>query len=580
MSSEKTPGTSTGKPSSKPTSTSSIVAPTWSHTFRETVESVVIAFILAFLFRTFEAEAFVIPTGSMAPVLQGMHKDMECSQCKYPYRVGVKVPNVPDANGNFPSFETQCPQCGYREDASDVKKDPDFSGDRILVSKFAYDFAEPNRFDVVVFKYPEDPKTNYIKRLVGLPGETIKIQDGDIYFKGIGDTDFQIARKPNAGTLLAMLHDVYNNDYALQEFMQAGWPSRWRNFEAGRAIPSGSATASWTPDADSKVFTNDGSSGGESWLRYQHLFARQAVWNDFEAKLNIAPDASPELIRDTYAYNGSHGNLLRDDAHWVGDLVLDFQAKVESTSGQLVVELIKGGRKFQARFDLATGEVRLEIPGFDTFHPQATTAVVGPGTYQLRFANVDEELWLWVDDELIKFEGGTRYPPLGNNKEVTNSTLPGDGSDLSPVGIATNGAKVEVSHLNIRRDIFYIAQWTQQQATASPDNGSDTTDSETNGGEPHSITLKKFDDQPELDQFFMLGDNSPQSKDGRLWGRIKKDGRFSGVQYVERRLLIGKALYIFWPHSWPASWAVTWRFKGMEVEVPFWPNFKRMGLIR
>ena len=52
--------------------------PPWSRTLRETVESIVIAFILAFLFRTFEAEAFVIPTGSMAPTLQGRHKDIDC----------------------------------------------------------------------------------------------------------------------------------------------------------------------------------------------------------------------------------------------------------------------------------------------------------------------------------------------------------------------------------------------------------------------------------------------------------------------------------------------------------------------
>ena len=56
------------------------------HNMRETIESVVIAFVLAFLFRTFEAEAFVIPTGSMAPTLQGRHKDVDCPKCGYRYR--------------------------------------------------------------------------------------------------------------------------------------------------------------------------------------------------------------------------------------------------------------------------------------------------------------------------------------------------------------------------------------------------------------------------------------------------------------------------------------------------------------
>src|SRR5262245_16585694 len=48
---------------------------------RETIESIVVAFVLAFFIRTFEAEAFVIPTGSMSPSLQGRHKDVLCSEC-------------------------------------------------------------------------------------------------------------------------------------------------------------------------------------------------------------------------------------------------------------------------------------------------------------------------------------------------------------------------------------------------------------------------------------------------------------------------------------------------------------------
>ena len=52
---------------------------------RETIEAIAIAFALAFLFKTFEAEAFVIPTGSMAPTLMGRHKDVVCPECGYRY---------------------------------------------------------------------------------------------------------------------------------------------------------------------------------------------------------------------------------------------------------------------------------------------------------------------------------------------------------------------------------------------------------------------------------------------------------------------------------------------------------------
>src|SRR6266516_2119041 len=64
-------------------------APGWGRSARETIESIAIAFALAFLFKTFEAEAFVIPTGSMAPTLMGRHKDVDCPKCGYRYQVSA-----------------------------------------------------------------------------------------------------------------------------------------------------------------------------------------------------------------------------------------------------------------------------------------------------------------------------------------------------------------------------------------------------------------------------------------------------------------------------------------------------------
>src|SRR3954471_27081 len=81
---------------------------------RETIEAIAIAFALAFLFKTFEAEAFVIPTGSMAPTLMGRHKDVECPQCGYRYQVSAseeesEVPGRPTAN----CIAGMCPMCHY-----------------------------------------------------------------------------------------------------------------------------------------------------------------------------------------------------------------------------------------------------------------------------------------------------------------------------------------------------------------------------------------------------------------------------------------------------------------------------------
>ena len=92
--------------------------------FKEYAESLLIALVLAMIIRTFVIQAFKIPTGSMNPTL--------------------------------------------------------IAGDRILVNKFIYRFRKPERGEIVVFKYPQNPKLPYIKRLVGVGPENIEIRDGRI----------------------------------------------------------------------------------------------------------------------------------------------------------------------------------------------------------------------------------------------------------------------------------------------------------------------------------------------------------------------------------------------------------------
>jgi len=95
---------------------------------REYAEAIVIAFILAMIIRTFVVQAFKIPSGSMIPTLQ--------------------------------------------------------IGDHILVSKFIYWFTKPKRGDLIVFKYPKDPSRDFIKRVVGLPGETLEVKHRKVYING------------------------------------------------------------------------------------------------------------------------------------------------------------------------------------------------------------------------------------------------------------------------------------------------------------------------------------------------------------------------------------------------------------
>lgn len=58
------------------------------------------------------------------------------------------------------------------------------NGDNLIVDKISYRFVDPDRFDVVVFPFQYQEDTFYIKRIIGLPGETVQIFEGDIYING------------------------------------------------------------------------------------------------------------------------------------------------------------------------------------------------------------------------------------------------------------------------------------------------------------------------------------------------------------------------------------------------------------
>ncbi len=69
--------------------------------------------------------------------------------------------------------------------------DPD---DRVLVARFWYHFTSPARGDIVVFKYPLDTHVVFIKRVIGLPGDTLSLRDGQVYVNGVRQNEPYVAK--------------------------------------------------------------------------------------------------------------------------------------------------------------------------------------------------------------------------------------------------------------------------------------------------------------------------------------------------------------------------------------------------
>lgn len=564
---------------------------------REFVESLVLILVLTLIGRAFLAEAFVIPTGSMAPTLMGRHKDVQCPQCGYWFQVGAG--DELDENGRPTGFLVvtgTCPMCRFTMDLSRDntldKRYPSYSGDRILVGKFIYELHDPQRWDVAVFRYPLRARINFIKRIAGLPNETLRIQYGDVWIKPVGGDQFEIARKPPA-KILATLQPVYDNDYVLSAQAGKGWPTRWTPMETD-------GTGDWTVSEDLKSFRTNGSSSDDVWLAYRHAVPTYQDWAYRMGVWPVAP-AKPkaQLITDFMAYDTGEGWFARRFAdrrppepmpsgfglppdpsalglNWVGDLMVDFEVYATGNQGEVAVDLVKGGHHFLCRLDLAKGTADLTIRGVDAFRPTSSAGIRGPGTHRVQLANVDQQLVLWLDGRVVAFDQPTTY-----EASMVDTTTP-NRDDLEPVRIGSRGAAVEVRHLKVLRDIYYIAQQAKGENVSpglptdlDPDRSDYPFQNRSADRVPEFFSSpkewdafrfrRKVEFQLAKDQFFMLGDNSPLSKDSRLWDAKEF--------YVDRDLLIGETLVLYWPHSWN-------RIPGTPIPFPFFPNFSRMGLVR
>ncbi|MDR2117436.1 MAG: S26 family signal peptidase [Planctomycetaceae bacterium] len=585
----------TTKPTSKPEEPTNNI-----RLVREYVEALATALVLAFFFKAFVAEMFIIPTGSMATTLMGRHKDVCCEQCGFPFQISASEESNDGAEHprnaqDLPSvLAGTCPQCRNTmyvgNNNADKKIFQSFNGDRIFVNKCQFDFREPTRWHVTVFRYPGKPQVNYIKRLIGVENETVLLRNGDVFVKKDDETEFTIQRKP-LRALLSMLRPVDDNDFVLPKLHAIGLPTRW--FDNKEYWNRSEDYKSFQITADASTANASENSATETmWLNYRHIVPSSDDW--YYLSQNMPPAHglinNPQLITDFVGYNSGivyspdhsimfdsglaisarevqrNGKLRKEffcqknlngmGLNWVGDLAISCRLRVEQPQGLFLLRLIKGGVVFLCSIDLHSGNATLSIPDVPEFPPAtAPTPLRNSGTFDLMFCNCDEELRLIVNGKEINFQEKGRYDFYCQ----PNSLLARDRSpnqlDLTPAGIGSQGAAVHVEHLKILRDLYYIAcdhlldiqcdlleppfrneypltENIVNKIFANPEYWK-------NFGKTNSVSFKLG-----KDQFLMLGDNSTRSSDGRLWKQ--RDGV---PLYVDRTLLIGEAVFVYWPHG-------------------------------
>jgi signal peptidase I len=498
---------------------------------KETIESILIAFIFAFMFRAFVVEAFVIPTGSMATTLLGAHMRVKCPYCGYEFDIGYnsnsdKEINTPtdfrDRDGQL-GEEVICPNCGYA-----LRTGPRiFYGDRILVLKYIYLLHEPDRWDVVVFKSPNEPATydytqNYIKRLVGRPHESVMILDGDVYI-GTGDLPkeaFTVQTKPRV-VQNALWRIVYDNDFYPRKLEQVEmpWKQPWTLQTPDNGWDLGDSPM------NGRVFHFDNPNGNGE-LYFDRL-------------------ANSRRLTNWIAYDepGHPGTVD------VGDLKLELYYQRQSGDGVLRMRLSKYDDTFTAEIAPTTVRLYHRMPNGTVKQVGSTVPIhAGNQPMHIELQNVDYQVTVRIDgDDVIQ------STPLDYHPDIEKLLMLYDKgqSDSNPtISIEAEQQTCDISHIKLWRDIYYLNRPPGGTGAANPD---------------HVIHLKD-------DEYFVLGDNSAVSADSRYWLspiNLTDEDLHADAGIVPGRFLLGKAFFVYWPAGYPP-------YEGAPAIVP---NFGEMRFI-
>ncbi len=516
---------------------------------QENIEAVVVAIVLAVIIRHFAMEAFVIPTGSMAPTLKGLHVDADCPNCGYDFAVAFPEP---DEDGIWRDFQgigrdairvtaacqkegcghveertiqsnefhngvahVDCTECGEKVKVDQADRErtnpriatilrPDCicgfafdlgvtpsevrGGNKILVNKFVYKFRDPRRFEVMVFKNPADPAKTFIKRVIGLPGETMVLRDGDVYVRRTRTVD-----GGEGGVSEETFDEIVTKPRHVQEILlQPVYDMSSVEERKGRTPPWDTYDQSWNVE---KVVEGKIPISEFTRLECDAVGPRES-WVDYSREID-----------DFYAYNSRDDFGGGSSRHTVGDLRVTLDVTMNGPEGGVMVEIREDDRSYRL-FLRGTGpdelaQTALLIDGrAKTGTQNEALKLEAKRSYRVVLENIDDRVRASVDGKRVlsveTFPWGYIVP---NDPDKTTTRDSG-----VRLGVRGDGAVFE--NVTIQRDVYYT----------------------TNG-----ISRDVFDIGP--DEFVVLGDNSPNSQDSRKWS---KPG-------VPRSYIVGRAFTVFWP---------------------------------
>jgi signal peptidase I len=407
---------------------------------RRFLDTTLLFLCVLLILRAVGAEPYGVPTGSMAPTVLGNHRSVVCPRCGYTVHVGSGGDSAAPASG------AACPNCGYAD--LDLDHAPVCRGDHLLVNKSLYEWRTPRRWEMAVFQSPVDENKAFVKRVVGFPGESVEIRDGDVYI------DHEIARKTLA-ELKALRIPVFDNNYQPAD---GGWTVRWLTQpDRGPALRDGP-----------RLRLEGEGAADYRWLVYRHTLA-------------TTDKARP--IFDEYPYNGSDPGRAPEPVH---DFMIECDLEIRSGDGWVAVSLTDGGSEVVAELpvgSLKEGTHLSEWPAHDgdgvqTVYRTAPTLGLRAGqTYHVEFAFADRRASLAVD-------GREPFAPVDRPSLARRAEV------VRPARVGARGAEVVLHNFRLFRDVHYTA--AGRHAVRAP------------------VRLG-------AGQYFVLGDNSPNSDDSRFW---------------------------------------------------------------